>query len=177
MTRLNGLTIIHSVVLHQGLIFCILNNVRGVYFQPKPKKVPAPAPPSAPVTPVKLEKVRSKHHSANSEFGRKYTRASTVSKTVETVKRQKERAIKAKKMLKKKMSEKKSTSYRQLTQEELLEEAKETEILNIESLKKFQQVPIVVCCCTLIKTRYRDEHLFNKLVQTQDISHVYCTMS
>ena len=114
-----------------------------VFFQPKPKKVPAPAPPSAPVTPIKIEKVRSKHHSANSEFGRKYTRASTVSKTVETVKRQKERAIKAKKMLKKKMAERKSTSYRQLTQEELLEEAKETEILNIESLKKFQQVTTV----------------------------------
>ena len=105
--------------------------------------MPAPAPPSAPVTPVKVEKVRkfkSKHDSSNSDFGRKYTRASTVSKTVETVKRQKERAIKAKKMLKKKMAQKKSTSYRQLTQEELLEEAKQTEILNIESLKKFQQV-------------------------------------
>jgi hypothetical protein len=43
-------------------------------------------------------------------------------------------------MLKKKMAQKRSTSYRQLTQDELLEEAKETEILNIESLKKFQLV-------------------------------------
>ncbi len=59
---------------------------------------------------------------------------------METVKRQKERALKAKKMLKKKMMMKKTTNNRELTQEELLEEAKETELLNIESLKKFQQV-------------------------------------
>jgi vacuolar protein sorting-associated protein 72 len=60
---------------------------------------------------------------------------------VETVKRQRERALKAKRLLKRKLSLKSSTNNtRPLTQEELLEEAKETEKLNIESLKKFQQV-------------------------------------
>ena len=58
------------------------------------------------------------------------------------MKRQKERALKAKKLLKKKIARNKNqaNANRQLTQEELLEEAKETELLNIESLKKFQQV-------------------------------------
>jgi len=95
--------------------------------------------------PVKVEKVSKPQKfskMSNSDFGRKYTRASTVSKTVETVKRQKERALKAKKLLKKKIARNKiqANANRQLTQEELLEEAKETELLNIESLKKFQQV-------------------------------------
>ncbi len=60
------------------------------------------------------------------------------------MKRQKERALKAKKLLKKKIARNKihANANRQLTQEELLEEAKETELLNIESLKKFQQVKI-----------------------------------
>ena len=98
---------------------------------------------SLPSTPVKAEKIpKPKFRANSSDIGRKYTRASTVSKTVETVKRQKERALKAKKMLKKKMMMKKTTNNRELTQEELLEEAKETELLNIESLKKFQQVII-----------------------------------
>ena len=103
--------------------------------------------PSTPVRPEKLSKPKFKPNSSDlgfrsnsSDIGRKYTRASTVSKTVETVKRQKERALKAKKMLKKKMAQKKMTNNRELTQDELLEEAKETELLNIESLKKFQQV-------------------------------------
>jgi vacuolar protein sorting-associated protein 72 len=107
--------------------------------EPKPKKVAPPV--SLPSTPVKAEKLpKPKFRANSSDIGRKYTRASTVSKTVETVKRQKERALKAKKMLKKKMMMKKTTNNRELTQEELLEEAKETELLNIESLKKFQQV-------------------------------------
>jgi predicted transcriptional regulator len=43
--------------------------------------------------------------SSSADVGRKLTRASTVSKTVETVKRQRERALKAKRMLKKKLAQ------------------------------------------------------------------------
>jgi vacuolar protein sorting-associated protein 72 len=75
------------------------------------------------------------------EFGRKYTRASTVNKTAETAKRQKERMAKAKKLLKKKAKKGKKIE-RELTQEEKLEEAKDTEKLNLESLKKFEQMEL-----------------------------------
>ena len=72
------------------------------------------------------------------EFGRKYTRASTVNKTAETAKRQKERIAKAKKLLRKKAKSGGRKIERELTQEEILQEAEETEKLNIESLKKYE---------------------------------------
>ena len=72
------------------------------------------------------------------EFGRKYTRASTVNKTAETAKRQKERIVKAKKMLRKKAKSGGRKIERELTQEEILLEAEETEKLNIEDLKKYE---------------------------------------
>ena len=75
------------------------------------------------------------------EFGRKFTRASTVSKTAETAKRQKERIAKAKKLLKKKAKTTKKVE-RELTQEEILEESKDTEKLNLESLKKYEQMEL-----------------------------------
>ena len=75
------------------------------------------------------------------EFGRKYTRASTVNKTAETAKRQKERIAKAKKLLRKKGKITKKVD-RDLTQEEKLEEAKLTEKVNIESLKKYEQMEL-----------------------------------
>ena len=75
------------------------------------------------------------------EFGRKYTRASTVNKTAETAKRQKERIAKAKKLLRKKAKMTKKVD-RELTQEEKLEEAKLTEKINIESLKKYEQMEL-----------------------------------
>ena len=75
------------------------------------------------------------------EFGRKFTRASTVSKTAETAKRQKERIAKAKKLLKKKAKTTKKVE-RELTQEEKLQEAKDTEKINIESLKKYEQMEL-----------------------------------
>ena len=75
------------------------------------------------------------------EFGRKYTRASTVNKTAETAKRQKERIAKAKKLLRKKGKMTKKVD-RDLTQEEKLEEAKLTEKVNIESLKKYEQMEL-----------------------------------
>lgn len=76
------------------------------------------------------------------EFGRKYTRASTVNKTAETAKRQKERIAKAKKLLKKKAKGGGKKIERELTQEEKLEEAKLTEKINIESLKKYEQMEL-----------------------------------
>lgn len=76
------------------------------------------------------------------EFGRKYTRASTVNKTAETAKRQKERIAKAKKLLKKKAKGGGRKIDRELTQEEKLEEAKLTEKLNLESLKKYEQMEL-----------------------------------
>ena len=76
------------------------------------------------------------------EFGRKYTRASTVNKTAETAKRQKERIAKAKKMLRKKAKSGGRKIERELTQEEILLEAEETEKLNIESLKKYEQMEL-----------------------------------
>ena len=75
------------------------------------------------------------------EFGRKFTRASTVSKTAETAKRQKERIANAKKLLKKKAKTTKKVD-RELTQEEILEESKDTEKLNLESLKKYEQMEL-----------------------------------
>jgi hypothetical protein len=75
------------------------------------------------------------------EFGRKYTRASTVSKTAETAKRQKERVTKAKAMMRKKSKIVKKVE-RQLTQGEKLEEAKFTEKINFESLKKYEQMEL-----------------------------------
>ena len=75
------------------------------------------------------------------EFGRKFTRASTVSKTAETAKRQKERIANAKKLLKKKAKTTKKVE-RELTQEEILEESKDTEKLNLESLKKYEQMEL-----------------------------------
>ena len=109
--------------------------------QPKPKKTATVPSASSVKTEKAAPKPRPRPTPTGSEFGRKLTRASTVSKTVETVKRQRERALKAKRLLKKKLSLKSSANNtRPLTQEELLEEAKETEQLNIESLKKFQQV-------------------------------------
>ena len=75
------------------------------------------------------------------EFGRKFTRATTVSKTAETAKRQKERIAKQKKLLNKKAKATKKV-VRELTQEEKLREAKDTEKLNIESLKKYEQMEL-----------------------------------
>lgn len=76
------------------------------------------------------------------EFGRKYTRASTVNKTAETAKRQKERIAKAKKLLRKKARTGGRKIERELTQEEILEEAKLTEKINLESLKKYEQMEL-----------------------------------
>ena len=76
------------------------------------------------------------------EFGRKYTRASTVNKTADTAKRQKERIAKAKKMARKKAKSGGRKIERELTQEEILLEAEETEKLNIESLKKYEQMEL-----------------------------------
>merc|ERR1712083_992388 len=61
------------------------------------------------------------------EFGRKYNRASTVNKTAETAKRQKERIAKAKKLLRKKAKSGGRKIERELTQDEILQEAEETE--------------------------------------------------
>lgn len=124
-----------------GAIFHLLRLDLKSLFQLKPKKsATVSTTPSA--SSFKTQKLgpRPRLILLSSDVGRKLTRASTVSKTVETVKRQRERAMKAKKLLKKKMTKKLSTNTRPLTQEELLEEAKETELLNIESLKRFQQV-------------------------------------
>ena len=93
--------------------------------QPKPKKTATVPSASSVKTEKAAPKPRPRPTPTGSEFGRKLTRASTVSKTVETVKRQRERALKAKRLLKKKLSLKSSANNtRPLTQEELLEEAK-----------------------------------------------------
>ena len=78
------------------------------------------------------------------EYGRKYTRASTVNKTAETAKRQKERIAKAKKLLRKRAKAGGGSRKlgRELTQEEKLHEAEETEKLNLESLKKYEQMEL-----------------------------------
>lgn len=71
---------------------------------------------------------------------RKDTRASTANKTAETAKRQKERvAIERKRKLRLKKTKK---EYRELTQAEILDEAKWTEQLNLESLKRFEQMEV-----------------------------------
>jgi len=87
-----------------------------------------------------------------SDGGRKGTiRASTLSKTAETAKRQREREMRAKKMLKKRLAAKRrklarggqnEDADRELTQEELLAEAKVTEELNLASLKKYEQMEL-----------------------------------
>jgi len=78
------------------------------------------------------------------EAGRKLTRATTVSKTAETAKRQKERAAKYKKLLKRRaqLAAARKDDLKPLTQEEILEEAKITEKLNLESLKRFQEMEL-----------------------------------
>lgn len=89
-----------------------------------------------PVTPVRTSTFVT-------EFGRKEARASTVNKTAETAKRQKEREIRAKRLLRKKQRSKKNQMEdKELTQEELLEEAKETEKLNIASLKRYEEMEL-----------------------------------
>lgn len=72
------------------------------------------------------------------------TRATTVTKTAETAKRQKEWALKQKRMLKRRalLAAARKDEMRPLTQEEILEEAKVTERDNIESLKRFQEMEL-----------------------------------
>lgn len=77
------------------------------------------------------------------EFGRKEARASTISKTAETAKRQREREARARRLLKKKLRSKgKEKEDSQLSQEELLEEAKLTEKLNLASLKRYEEMEL-----------------------------------
>ncbi|XP_040580475.1 uncharacterized protein YL-1 [Lepeophtheirus salmonis] len=101
--------------------------------KPKEKKTPvqeAPkAPPPPPLPPPKV-------HLSDFSIDR---RASTINKSAETVKRVKERAALARRRLKK-MQKNKKPEPAPLTQEEILEECKLTEKLNIESLKKFQEM-------------------------------------
>jgi vacuolar protein sorting-associated protein 72 len=76
------------------------------------------------------------------DFGRKEARASTIMKTSETAKRQKERMVKAKRLLKKRLALRKEREEPPLSQAELLEEAKITEKLNIASLKTYEQMEL-----------------------------------
>ena len=76
------------------------------------------------------------------DFGRKEARASTLQKTQETAERQKARVAKAKRLLKKKMRQKKDDKRVEMTQEEILAEAKLTEKLNLASLKKYEQMEL-----------------------------------
>ena len=75
---------------------------------------------------------------------RKLTRATTVTKTAETAKRQKERLVQHRKLLKRRaqLAAARKDEMRPLTQAEILEEAKITEKLNLESLKRFQEMEI-----------------------------------
>ncbi len=92
------------------------------------------------------QKVKSKKRERTVllDFGRKEARASTVSKTAETARRQKEREARARKLLRKRLSAKnrRQREEESLTQEELLEEAKVTEKLNLASLKKYEQMEL-----------------------------------
>lgn len=77
------------------------------------------------------------------QYGRKEARASTVTKTAETQKRQKERLAKARRLIKKKLARKKHQKEElEMTQEEKLLEAKLTEKLNIASLKKYEMMEL-----------------------------------
>lgn len=76
------------------------------------------------------------------DFGRKEARASTLQKTQETAERQKARVAKAKRLLKKKSRQKKDDKRVEMTQEEILAEAKLTEKLNLASLKKYEQMEL-----------------------------------
>ena len=76
------------------------------------------------------------------DFGRKEARASTLQKTQETAERQKARVAKAKRLLRKKMRQKKDDKRVEMTQEEILAEAKLTEKLNLASLKKYEQMEL-----------------------------------
>ena len=75
---------------------------------------------------------------------RKLTRATTVTKTAETAKRQKERLVQHRKLLKRRaqLAAARKDEMRPLTQAEILEEAKITEKLNLESLKRFQEMEL-----------------------------------
>jgi vacuolar protein sorting-associated protein 72 len=75
---------------------------------------------------------------------RKLTRATTVTKTAETAKRQKERLLQHRKLLKRRaqLAAARKDEMRPLTQAEILEEAKITEKLNLESLKRFQEMEL-----------------------------------
>ena len=76
---------------------------------------------------------------------RKLTRATTVTKTAETAKRQKERLVQHRKLLKRRaqLAAARKDEMRPLTQAEILEEAKITEKLNLESLKRFQEMEVM----------------------------------
>ena len=76
------------------------------------------------------------------DFGRKEARASTLQKTQETAERQRARVAKAKRLLKKKMRRKKDEKRVEMTQEDILAEAKLTEKLNLASLKKYEQMEL-----------------------------------
>lgn len=67
---------------------------------------------------------------------KKSLRKSTAERSKERAKREKEREMKAK-MLKEIAAQKRVAEVRRLTQEELLEEAKITEELNLQSLGRF----------------------------------------
>merc|ERR1719259_637072 len=75
---------------------------------------------------------------------RKLTRATTVTKTAETAKRQKEAAAKHRKLIKRRaqLAAARKDEMRPLTQAEILEEAKITEKLNAESLKRFRELEL-----------------------------------
>merc|ERR1719319_1133678 len=101
---------------------------RGAGVQTKAYKEPKqkPSKPVAKISP--------------SDYGRKPTRASTALKTSETIKKIKKRdAISRKKKLKLKKVNK---EYRKLTQEEILEEAKLTEQVNLASLSKYVEMEL-----------------------------------
>ena len=110
------------------------------YKEPKKSQdAPKPKPTKAPVKPMGFLPASSGRGAE-----RKMTRATTVTKTAETAKRQKERAAKHKKLLKRRaqLAAARKDELRPLTQQEILEEAKITEKLNLESLKRFQEMEL-----------------------------------
>lgn len=95
----------------------------------KPKQAVSKPKPTPPV------------RMSSPEYGRRLTtRASTALKTSETIKILKQRDAESRR--KKLKLKKKQKVERKMTQEEILEEAKITEKVNLESLKKYQEMEL-----------------------------------
>ena len=119
-------------------------NVITFLFQDKKKMESKPPAPKKKAPPASSSIASS--NILLTDFGRKEARASTITKTAETAKRQKEREIRARKLLKKRqrmlMKKKREEGEMEMTQQELLEEAKLTEELNLASLKRYEQMEL-----------------------------------